>query len=425
MTSEASLETARKWLHLAPGILAFAVRDLGYVGSVALTAALFAFNLRILPAIGGRRLWRRSEWGRGVSEGMLLYPGALTLLALATPGRPEVLAAGWGMLAFGDAAATLCGRRFGRRPLPWNREKSVVGAIAFAATSWVAIAALVAWTAPGRYPQGALLAVALLAAAVGALIESIDWRMDDNLSVTLLGGAVLGGGLLIIESGRLPAPDLLGAIAVALAAALAWWSRALDLAGAVAGFAVGLAVWMGTGAAGWLLLVSFVVLGGAATSWRASGAPPVRSWHNVVANGAVAAGCAVLAPSWGDRGVVAMAAALAAACADTVGGEIGRRVGGPTVRIPDRAPVPPGSDGGVSWAGSFATAGAAAAIAGVGAATGLLDAGAAGIVFACGVGGALLDSFLGGTLEHRGVLDNEGVNVLSTLVAAWAAASLA
>jgi uncharacterized membrane protein len=44
------------------------------------------------------------------------------------------------------------------------------------------------------------------------------------------------------------------------------------------------------------------------------------------------------------------------------------------------------------------------------------------LVAGAGVVGAMADSLLGATLERRGLLDNEAVNFLATLTAAWLAA---
>ncbi len=84
--------------------------------------------------------------------------------------------------------------------------------------------------------------------------------------------------------------------------------------------------------------------------------------------------------------------------------------------------VPPGTDGGVSWAGSLATVAGATMLGGLGLLIGLFDARVAVVVAAAGIGGALMDSLLGATLERRGLLDNEAVNCLSTLTGAWLAA---
>lgn len=54
-----------------------------------------------------------------------------------------------------------------------------------------------------------------------------------------------------------------------------------------------------------------------------------------------------------DMLFVAAIGAVATACADTWATEFGTRIGGKTILITDRKPVKPGTDGGISLAGSF------------------------------------------------------------------------
>jgi uncharacterized protein (TIGR00297 family) len=422
-------ETVRKWLHLAPGILAFAVRFLGPSGSIALTAGLLAFNLWLFPRLGGAELWRPAERARGDAPGMLFYPAALLILAVAAGGRLEVLAGAWGMLAFGDAAATLVGRRWGRRALPWNDAKTWVGSGAFFVVSWGAIAVLVWWTAAESYPPVALAAAAALVAGLGSVVESLPWTFDDNLSVTLLGGSALYLALEVGgDRGAHPFGGEVWSLALVVAlAVIARWTGALDASGSVAGLFVAIGVWLGSGWQGLTLLFVFVVLGTAASRLRRrsrqGGEPEApRGARNVLANGVAAAGCGLLA-AWdpGGPALVAMTAALAAATADTVGGEIGLARGGRTWRVVDGKEVDPGTDGGVSLVGTAATVVSAAAIAVLGERLGLLNGPMALVVLAAATLGAGLDSFLGATLERHGLLDNEAVNLLSTMAGAWIA----
>jgi uncharacterized protein (TIGR00297 family) len=424
-------EATRKWLHLAPLALAFTVRDLGAVGAVALTTALLGFNLWLLPRLGGGVLWRRGERARGAAPGILLYPAALLVLAVAAHARLEVLAGAWGMLACGDAAATLAGRRWGRARLPWNPAKTWLGWLAFVAAAWPAVAVLVLWTAGATAATVATVLAAGAASVAAATLESLTWRMDDNLAVTVLGGAVLWVALEVAGPWSLPGGPVPGWIVAALA--LAWLARALrvlDRAGAAAAVLVALAVGFGGGLPALGVLAGFVALGVLA-GWlrraRRGGAPqPPRGLRHVLANGAVAAGCGLVAG--GLEGVAravplaALVAALAAAAGDTVGGEVGQAVGGRTRRVTDGRAVEPGVDGGVSLAGTATTALVAAGVAVFAAGNGLVSPVVALAVAAAGCGGAILDSVLGATLERHGLLDNEGVNLLSTLAAAWVAA---
>lgn len=86
-------------------------------------------------------------------------------------------------------------------------------------------------------------------------------------------------------------------------------------------------------------------------------------------------------------------------------------------------PVPRGTDGGVSVAGTFAGVAGLAGDRRPGVLAGLYPAAVVAVVTAAGVAGNLADSLLGAILEKRGLLDNEGVNFAATLCGALAAAA--
>ena len=122
--------------------------------------------------------------------------------------------------------------------------------------------------------------------------------------------------------------------------------------------------------------------------------------------------------------LVAISAALAEATADTLSSELGQVFGGQPRLLTTLRPVPVGTDGGITLAGTAAGIAGAAFIAAIAAFVLHLNLHDAVIVFGCGTLGLFADSFLGATLERRGWLNNDAVNFLSTVVAAVAAAGL-
>jgi uncharacterized protein (TIGR00297 family) len=145
-----------------------------------------------------------------------------------------------------------------------------------------------------------------------------------------------------------------------------------------------------------------------------------RSASQVFANIGIASAAAMvsLASRHPAAWLVASAAALAEAAADTASSELGQALSESAYLITDFRRVPVGTDGGISAAGTLAGVAASLVIATVSCATRsiawhwLLPVAAAGVL------GMFVDSFLGASLERRRLLNNDAVNLLSTLLAA-------
>lgn len=122
--------------------------------------------------------------------------------------------------------------------------------------------------------------------------------------------------------------------------------------------------------------------------------------------------------------LVAISAALAEAAADTLSSELGQVFGGQPRLITTFRPVPAGTDGGITLAGTAAGAVGAALVTAVAAVTFQLNLRLGGVVVVCAVLGLLFDSLIGAIFERRGWLNNDAVNFLSTLFSAAIAALL-
>ena len=196
-----------------------------------------------------------------------------------------------------------------------------------------------------------------------------------------------------------PTLAFLLATAISLAAFLL---RALTAGGAFAAIIVGTAIGAGAGWPGLTMLGVFFVGSnlisrlapdtGATLDTKGSR----RDWAQVVANGGAAA-----AGAWHPEAALwIVAAALGAAAADTWATSSGGWSRQWPRQILTRAPVPPGTSGGMTWLGSL------------GALAGAASVGAAGLIvghdrplfpLAVGVGmlGMLLDSLLGASVQGR------------------------
>ncbi len=243
-----------------------------------------------------------------------------------------------------------------------------------------------------------------------------------------------------------PMPPLfLVALAFApLAGLAAWRLKALTPSGAVAAALVGFCHlafggWPGAGA----LLLFFASstalskIGKRKKEALGFEKSSRRDALQVLANGGIAALCALLIPIIGARGSVLMLGALAAACADTWATEVGSLFGGTPRKITTLKPVRPGESGAISLLGTLAALSGA----------GLLSLLAGRLwlpVLISGFLGSLVDSLLGATLQAqwkdsegnfteirsgkpaRGwtFLNNDAVNFLATLIGALLAGAL-
>jgi uncharacterized protein (TIGR00297 family) len=197
----------------------------------------------------------------------------------------------------------------------------------------------------------------------------------------------------------------IGAALAAIVALAAWRARALDGSGAIGAWFVGTAVF---GAGGWqgaaVLLAFFVpstILSRIGRERKRAlddvGKQGPRDLWQVLANGGIAALCALAAVRFASAPLAAaFAGAFAAASADTWGTEIGTLVRQRPRSIVTFREIATGLSGGVTVAGTLAEFGGAFAVAIVAAATGV----AAFLPVAIGgVAGAIVDSLIGATFQ--------------------------
>lgn len=435
-------ELLRKATHMAVGAIALALRFLGPLGSLVLAAVAVLFNLLLLPRIGGRRMWRDHEHAAGAAAGIVFYPLAVLLLILVFYRRLEIAAGAWGILAFGDGMASIAGMTLGRRKLPWNPRKSWAGSAAYLVCGALACAFLLRWTAPGRYGAAFALAIGAAAALFAAALESLPNGLDDNLGVPLVSGLFLLGLALTqghwgaLAEGGLDRRLAIGAAINAALALAAYAARTVDLSGVVAGFLLGTAIYGFLDWRGYLLLLAFFVLGSAATKlgYRRKAAEKLaqekggrRGARHALANSGVAAACALFAAAtpYPRLFALAFAAAFATAAADTCSSEIGQLLGRRTFLITTLKPVPRGTEGAVSLEGTLAGVAASLVVGAIGAAVGLYPWAGVAAVAAAAFAGTTFESVAGAALESRGLLDNEALNFLNTLVGALMAAAFA
>jgi len=203
--------------------------------------------------------------------------------------------------------------------------------------------------------------------------------------------------------------------------------RGVTTGGALAGALVCFSLLLAAGTGGFVALLTVFILTWACTRFgyakkQRIGTAEARTGRDplqVFANLGIATGCSVGFVITGKvEWLIAMAAALSEAAADTVSSEIGQTVGVAPRLVTNWMKVDAGTNGAITLVGTMAGAGAAVVVGAVSALTGLLDWQFLPICVGAGLVGMIADSFLGATLERQAVLGNNGVNFVSTAVAA-------
>jgi len=432
-------------VHVGSGAFAFLLRGLTWWEGAALAAFALAFNALVLPRVGGRRLYRPVDRARGFPLGILLYPLAVLLLILIFSSRLDIAAAAWGILAFGDGAATLVGQRVGGRRWPWNHDKTIGGSAAFVLCASAGGILLAWWTRPNVAPPPSfwfvLLAPIAAAFAAGA-VETVPVRLDDNISVPAAAAAVLWLASLMTTDavqGNLAAVVRAVPLALVVNAAVAWAgyrARSVSVSGAVGGALVGVIIYAGAGVAAWaLLLLAFILASVTSrlglTRKMLLGIAEERGGRrgagNAFANCGVAslAAIAYVTTPYAAAAMLALVTALTAGGSDTVASEIGKAWGRSTFLVTSMGRVKPGTPGAMSLEGTAAGVIAALTLAVISAAFGLIAANLILAVVAGATIGALVESALGATLEEPGILNNDMLNFINTGVAAVVAIAIA
>lgn len=150
-----------------------------------------------------------------------------------------------------------------------------------------------------------------------------------------------------------------------------------------------------------------------------------RNGWQVSANLAVAGLCSLFYGVSGSQPWLAAAvAALAEAATDTVASEIGQTYGQNAILITTGESVPSGTDGGLTFIGSLCGIAAGVVIVAIAVAGGMNSGAKFWIPAVAGVIGMFVDSLLGATLQRRGRMSNEAVNLWGTLAAAALAYAL-
>jgi len=346
------VEDWRQLEHMVPLFVAFLLPYINRpillgIGAVGIAYACWLSRLLAPTTI-------RPEEQDRIPRAKLYYALSALCLLLIFMDRPYIGAAGFAVLAVGDAMSNLVGRKMGGRRMPYNSGKTVFGSLSFWMGGSLAAWALMIWNEAPNPPHSTtvLLLFAVIGSLVCALVESLPPIVDDNLLITWVAGVIFFLLFRLDTFAPRPASNWVWAIALTAGGVLIVWVLGwLKPGAALLAAALGVAFSLGTGVAGIMCMGAFVALA-SLVSRKGCGTP--RDSLSVISKGVVAALIAVYCVFGSSQFMlVAFAAAAAAATCDTAGTELGMRYGRRTLALRTLARVTPGTPGGISLVGTL------------------------------------------------------------------------
>jgi len=360
-------EILRKALHIGFGLFAFSLKWLPWWAAAGVAAFAVLGNWLVLHRIVGTGVSRHE---RGYDPGIVLYPAAVLVLIVVFRNHIAYAGIAWAMLAFGDGFATLAGRTLRIAPLPWNREKSWGGFLAFFIAGFGMGCAVGVWLG---YRGWIAIAITALAAAI---TESLPLHVDDNITVPCAASValIIAGVHPTLPFGMWPhTPEWIivnGVLAIA-----GYFTRSVTFSGALGGWLLGTIIIFGAGWPLYVALLAFFVIGTAATklgyqrkanAGLAQESGGRRGFSHAFSNVGVAAICAIAVSRfsriddeplmWMTLAYLMGIASLATAAADTTASEIGQLIGRRAFLPLTLQRVPVGTEGAISIEGTLAGA---------------------------------------------------------------------
>ncbi len=310
-------------------------------------------------------------------------------------------------------------------PLAFRKFEALAGSVIYLLITVALGYPLASLILAGSLSSERILFLAILGGLSGAFLHHASRERDFTVP---FGTAMV----MWLFSFDYPLPDLHRILLICIFALVlgigAYWAKAADSDAVLSETIVCLLVILFGGLTWFMLLLAFYLLGGGFTRYGyahkaklgiAQSHGGVRGYKNVYSNSLVPL---VLAVCYGiyrneifsEIFVFAFIASVATANGDTLASEIGETSRSKPRMITTLKETEPGVDGGVTPLGEAASLVGALIIGILAMVTGM--AGAFGIVAGI-VGGFLgtnFDSLLGATLQRRGILSNNGVNLVAT-----------
>jgi uncharacterized protein (TIGR00297 family) len=310
-------------------------------------------------------------------------------------------------------------------PLAFRRFDSLAGSILYLLITVALGYPLASLIAAGSLSSERILFLAILGGLSGAFLHHASRERDFTVP---FGTAMV----MWLFSFNYPLPDMYHILLICIFALVlgigAYWAKAADSDAVLSETIVCLLVILFGGLSWFMLLLAFYLMGGGFTRYGyahkaklgiAQSHGGVRGYKNVYSNSLVPLAMAVCFGIYRNEifseiFIYAFIASVATAAGDTLASEIGETSRSKPRMITTLKETEPGVDGGVTPLGEAASLAGALVIGLLAVLTGMTGA----IGIAVGVIGGFLgtnfDSLLGATLQSRGILSNNGVNLVAT-----------
>jgi phytol kinase len=197
-------KSSRKFLHAMIGNLPFIIPFFSSsIYPVLVAAPFIVVTFLASPVSPFKKLNKKMKGLAGITEeghhlGLVFYAISYTILAFFFASKPYIIAAGILPMAYGDAAASLIGEKYGKRKYKLVAAKTLEGSMAMFLVSLFVLTLSLAFFSI-LYPFSALnrLLASFGVAVIAALVEGVSPLGFDNLTVPASGVVtfiLLGGG---------------------------------------------------------------------------------------------------------------------------------------------------------------------------------------------------------------------------------------
>jgi dolichol kinase len=200
-----SRKASRKFLHAMIGNLPFIIPFFtANIYPVLVAAPFILITFLASPYSPFKSVNKKMKGLADITEeghhfGLIFYAFSYTLLALFFAYKPYVIAAGILPMAYGDAAASMVGERYGRRKYRLMADKSLEGSVAMFFASFLSFTiSLVFFSLLYSFSFFGKLSAAVAVAAVATMVEGLSPLGFDNLTVpafSALAFLLLNGGI--------------------------------------------------------------------------------------------------------------------------------------------------------------------------------------------------------------------------------------